>query len=957
MRSLFSGSIIINRPACVLAAVLTLGSAAKGADDVTFSSLLAEMVDRTVVTHPPVYPYRSLQASSYDRASVTPSNPSGWFANGDNNQVIRYETNQGRTEAVMMEHSGPGVITSIWTPFFYFDFNNRVGTDLRIYLDGETTPRLTTKLIDLVRGAGPVPAPFGQATARAGCLYLPIPFRQSIKITQETKAFYYHINYRAYAAGTTVESFEPSMLTSKQALIQSTGAELGNPTPYTGDTAVSFNQMIAARQSALVELPSGPSAVRHLQFRLQATNLAQALRSTVLEMSFDDETTVWCPLGDFFSNVNGIDPHHMWEREVQADGTMICRWIMPYQSRANVRIHNLATAPVTVAMLARVAPWDWTPATFHFHTHWWTDVPYAPRPPREMNFVEVQGAGIHVGDSFIVLNPLWSWWGEGDEKIYADGDLNPPAFPSHFGTGTEDYYGWAGGVVPTRADEFSAPFVANVRVGGQTRDWSGEPYTHGYNICSRSRSLDAIPFTSRFKLDIEAYNMIGTADAYLQYALVSHWYAAPGATHNRPPLPGAAAATVPQTEDVAAFAASGNGSQTTSSATDYRFPGTAAATVSVPVSANGATAPALNFRNSGDTQPTYAARSPNGGAVSGFPNTSASFSGSGYLSSGNGAGQLSMETGGSFGVETWARIDSIDGFDFIWSNGEGGGAGSSGSLTGLGLYVQSGKFRVIGHGITSTASQASLALGTWTHLAVIRDGGVTKLYVNGVLDTPAATNFASTSGNPGGSLDIGGALNDGINGSLHGQVAFLRYFTFAPGSFTPAGNLSLTAPQPPPVAPPTAFNAWLATFPALGPADKSAAADPDGDGVSNLVEFALKGDPTVSSSAGLTALSTLDLTGPVGRELALTLAVRSGARFSGSPFPSATIDGVRYTIEGSLDLDSHAAGVIEAPLALTPPVTGLPGLVGSGWEYHTFILQHSDGLPDRGFLRVQITQP
>jgi hypothetical protein len=91
--------------------------------------------------------------------------------------------------------------------------------------------------------------------------------------------------------------------------------------------------------------------------------------------------------------------------------------------------------------------------------------------------------------------------------------------------------------------------------------------------------------------------------------------------------------------------------------------------------------------------------------------------------------------------------------------------------------------------------------------------------------------------------------------------------------------------------------------------------------------------------------------------LTLTLAVRAGARFSGSPSPSATIDGLRYTIEGSLDLNAYAAGVTEAPLALAPSVTGLPELGGSGWEYRTFILQPSDGLPRRGFLRVQINQP
>ncbi|MFO1521552.1 MAG: hypothetical protein U1G05_05845 [Kiritimatiellia bacterium] len=43
---------------------------------------------------------------------------------------------------------------------------------------------------------------------------------------------------------------------------------------------------------------------------------------------------------------------------------------------------------------------------------------------------------------------------------------------THFlAQGTEDYYGWAGGVNPTREDEFDASrSLANVRVGGVDGD-------------------------------------------------------------------------------------------------------------------------------------------------------------------------------------------------------------------------------------------------------------------------------------------------------------------------------------------------------------------------------------------------------------------------------------------------------------------------------------------------------
>jgi len=410
---------------------------------------------------------------------------------------------------------------------------------------------LATNFIALVRGLGPVPPPFAQPTARAGNLYLPIPFRKSCKITQVDGAFYYLINYRAYPPGTEVESFRPEMLETHRALLEEAGRALVDPADFTGGTALTLAKQIPAKTSETLSLPAGPAAIRHLEFQLQAADLAQALRSTVVELEFDGGRTVWCPLGDFFSNVNGLDPYRTWEREARADGTLVCRWIMPYQTDGRLRLHNLAATPVTVNLRANVSPWQWTKASLHFHTCWRTDGPYPPRPVRDLNFVDVTGRGIHVGDTFIVLNPLWSWWGEGDEKVYVDEDLDR-RFPSHFGTGTEDYYGWAGGEVPTRRDEFSSPFLANVRVGGQTRDWPAgkEPFTHGYNICTRTRSLDATPFARRFKFDMEAFNMIATQDAYLQYALVVHWYAAPGAAHNRPPLPEAAAAPVPQTEDV-----------------------------------------------------------------------------------------------------------------------------------------------------------------------------------------------------------------------------------------------------------------------------------------------------------------------------------------------------------------------------------------------------------------------
>ena len=50
------------------------------------------------------------------------------------------------------------------------------------------------------------------------------------------------------------------------------------------------------------------------------------------------------------------------------------------------------------------------------------------------------------------------WATKGDEKVYVDGET----FPSHFGTGTEDYYGYAWGRYEPWINH---PFVAQPKLG------------------------------------------------------------------------------------------------------------------------------------------------------------------------------------------------------------------------------------------------------------------------------------------------------------------------------------------------------------------------------------------------------------------------------------------------------------------------------------------------------------
>lgn len=154
------------------------------------------------------------------------------------------------------------------------------------------------------------------------------------------------------------------------------------------------------------------------------------------------------------------------------------------------------------------------------------------------------------------------------------------------------------------------------------------------------------------------------------------------------------------------------------------------------------------------------------------------------------------------------------------------------------------------------------------------------------------------------------------------------------------------------------FVTWMSTnYPSLGAGQNGPHDDPDHDGEPNLVEFAIDGDPTSTGNRGKRFLSSADITGDSTRELSITMAVRTGATFTATASNGLddTVDGVRYLIEGTLDLVNIDATVSE----ITPAVTaGLPALSDPlQWEYHTFTLPASSGLGSRGFLLSTIGTP
>jgi hypothetical protein len=485
---------------------------------VTISSLLSEMTNNAAAAYYPSPVYRSLESSSYNRKSVAPSKP-GWFADNDGTGFIKKDTINGKIEYVIMEDKGPGCITRMWTPYFYYSLSNHTGPDIRIYLDGSKKPVIKENFIKLLTGRSFFPRPFADLTTRAGVCYFPIPYSKSCKVTLDQKPFYYCIAYRSYRPGTSVKSFSMADYAANSQLTEKTGRELQNPSGPTYSHLLTKAEIIQADDSAAIPLSYGSSAIQTLTFKVDTPIATGTLRNVLLKIAFDGNTTVWCPLGDFFCSAGRINNFRTRYTAAKDGNTLSSFWPMPYKNNARITLVNYSSQPIGISVKVGSIPWKWTNRSMYFHTRW-ANYGYLPGNKFfDLNFISARGTGVVVGDALTVLSPSRGWWGEGDEKIYIGKKDIKDSFPSQFGTGTEDYYGWAGGVVPTGRDTFSLPFCSNVRVGNQD-----DP--RGYNICQRVRILDNIPFENELRFDMEASPGVDIRHFYnlLAYSMVTYWY-------------------------------------------------------------------------------------------------------------------------------------------------------------------------------------------------------------------------------------------------------------------------------------------------------------------------------------------------------------------------------------------------------------------------------------------------
>ena len=500
---------------------------------ITFRSLLKEMASPEAITRFPDPSYKLVQQSSYDRKSIHPDS-SGWFANDDYTQFIREEENAGRREYVMFEADGPGAVVRWWMTFGNAD---ALESYIRVYIDGGPAPVLEGRAPDLVGGGMLAPEPLSTSVsamtelqARGYNLYLPLPFAKSCKITLENEAviitperrtpsIYYNIGARLYAKGTRVASLRKDMLLSDTlAIAECASVLLPEKAAANKNEYIRFSSgKYAPGTSSSFRLNEAGKVVSSFSVRIEAGDTAAALRKTMIRLSFDGRQTVSVPAGNFFGTGYSINPYMTYYSNVDSTGLMTFSRLMPFRDSCTIDILNSTDDSIAIFAEVRTLPYAWDNSSMYFGATWneYRDIETAGATGTggtgnhfDISFVSLQGKGVYAGDGVVVINNVDAWWGEGDEKIFVDGEV----FPSSIGTGTEDYFGYAW----CRPEPFSHPFISQPAGNGN--------YHPGMSVNMRYRNLDAIPFNESIKSDIELWHWVKTT---IDYSLVSYYYKLP----------------------------------------------------------------------------------------------------------------------------------------------------------------------------------------------------------------------------------------------------------------------------------------------------------------------------------------------------------------------------------------------------------------------------------------------
>ena len=201
----------------------------------------------------------------------------------------------------------------------------------------------------------------------------------------------------------------------------------------------------AGATAVLAEAKNTSGMVRRIWMTMPDRS-PQMLRGLRLEMFWDGAASpaVSAPVGDFFGV--GLGQMAQFESALFSNPegrSLNCFVPMPFRTGMRIVMRNESGRDLPELFYdVDYTLGDRHPANIlYFHAHWRRENPTILQRDYEI-LPKVSGRGRYLGTNIgVIVNQseyFNTWWGEGEVKIYLDGD---DALPTIAGTGTEDYIG------------------------------------------------------------------------------------------------------------------------------------------------------------------------------------------------------------------------------------------------------------------------------------------------------------------------------------------------------------------------------------------------------------------------------------------------------------------------------------------------------------------------------------
>jgi hypothetical protein len=279
---------------------------------------------------------------------------------------------------------------------------------------------------------------------------------------------------------------------------------------------------IKAGEKVTIMDVKGAGVISHIWFTIAPGADALSRNDIILRMYWDGNSfpSVESPLGPFFGN-GWNEAYYLVcaPLSVSPGGgkSYVSYFAMPFSSGARIEIENQSDKEIRAFYFnidyleMKKLPRDC--GRFHaWYNHEVTEPGTFGEKDKNITghdnyvFADIKGKGQFVGVNYYINSPVTSWYGEGDEMIFIDGET----LPSIVGTGTEDFFNtsWC------PKELFQHPYFGYPRVNNQ-KGWLGRTHVYRFFI------QDPFYFDKSCKFTIEhGHNNNLTLDL----ASVAYWY-------------------------------------------------------------------------------------------------------------------------------------------------------------------------------------------------------------------------------------------------------------------------------------------------------------------------------------------------------------------------------------------------------------------------------------------------